>query len=1068
MVSPAESNTNALPEMETSNSSSNPVTPASSTAAPAPAPVSDTDNDRDNVDMDNVHVIPTISVDGLKSFDFIGSNTNKSGSNVNDKNVDGVVDPTHTVKVSPGSNAQATGQTFSFSNSNDLSPQSQQRSGSVSSMVSGELVLSDSNETMPEETTSLFVVSGGEQQKQPPRRSPPTLPNLNTADANEIDDANKDRSDSESPASSCYSETSTAHNGEESTSPRDDPLEEDDSEVFLAKEMALAIAKNPTMDPSQLRELQQIIKQNFEQKRRHRERQKAKGKNSRRFSTKMKAAIKEMKGKSKESIKETKQSAKAAYKETKQSAREGAKKGLRAVGLMHKSNSTATTASEPSVTAISNSTNHRQLEDDAEKFRLAGTIWKRRSGLGKYSMTAPWERRRVVLQGTKLIYYKTLEESQVDASANEGLDLEDSTSEFDACNPVPNAALAQGNSATEAWINTAKTIMDKTGVSIPWESGGGIGGSSSHSNSGARGYLDLRKEKASASASYGHTGAPTPFALSIKVASTTKYKFCFESQQELMQWLAAITDVVVGGSVDAYNAEILEANDPSSHGLAEAVASDLAAAWDSASPKIGADATRVAEGGGQQLWSTEGYIVSSDDKLQNLGGSTTTFADDESSTSDVAVGGSPEDYTVDASRGDPVLALPVRFAQPLFVATNAILLGIRSDHGLWDDWFWYVLVFFNVFLVMTVDAVKLGGTVALKPELVGVTRKAGSKKQKTTTEHDGLPNVHSIDDTAPSDDQLPEDHFVPPAGSTSIRIDDPTEVPKKDGVIFAGWRQVPASGLKVRGYGYKSNKSKIPCIESLYECVELDIFESRKRVPDMAGRGVLPSVNFEEDEGPKTWNAPDIFVVAVALPTDPPKLYGGSTDNGGGYTITMYCVMRPEVRAILRRVTADGYDPKQDRGGDPNTSMVNAVKLFDEWCRRAPSDDSWMARFKVVPMGNNLAEIGLPAWIANYNGKPFLIKRPGTTGFLYRHPDKSCMEFDVSLHPFPYLAKQGICYMKDGFFKKILATLAFCIEGRTDDELPECLIGLFQLCYPDPIHAVQAEDVFAGNAPSSK
>ena len=157
--------------------------------------------------------------------------------------------------------------------------------------------------------------------------------------------------------------------------------------------------------------------------------------------------------------------------------------------------------------------------------------------------------------------------------------------------------------------------------------------------------------------------------------------------------------------------------------------------------------------------------------------------------------------------------------------------------------------------------------------------------------------------------------------------------------------------------------------------------------------------------------------------------------------------MRQETRDILRRVTADGYNPLDDeqRSGDPNKSMVNAVRLFDEWCRRAPSDDNWMARFKVVPQGNNLVEIGLPAWISNYNGKPFLIKRPGTTGFLYRHPDKSCMEFDVSLHPFPYLAKQGICYMKDGFFKKILATLAFCIEGRSDDELPECLIGLYQL-----------------------
>ena len=230
----------------------------------------------------------------------------------------------------------------------------------------------------------------------------------------------------------------------------------------------------------------------------------------------------------------------------------------------------------------------------------------------------------------------------------------------------------------------------------------------------------------------------------------------------------------------------------------------------------------------------------------------------------------------------------------------------------------------------------------------------------------------------------------------------------------------------------------------------------------MAGRVILPTVKFENetDGAPKTWNAPDLFVISVALPTDPPKLYGGSTDNGGGFTITMYYAMRQETRDILRRVTADGYNPADDDvktktgtgdddgdgdSDDPNKNMVNAARLLDEWCRRAPSDDNWMARFKVIPQVNNLVEIGLPAWIANYNGKPFLIKRPGQTGFLYRHPEKSCMEFDVSLHPFPYLAKQGICYMKDGYFKKVIASLAFCIEGRTDDELPECLIGLFQL-----------------------
>jgi len=32
-------------------------------------------------------------------------------------------------------------------------------------------------------------------------------------------------------------------------------------------------------------------------------------------------------------------------------------------------------------------------------------------------------------------------------------------------------------------------------------------------------------------------------------------------------------------------------------------------------------------------------------------------------------------------------------------------------------------------------------------------------------------------------------------------------------------------------------------------------------------------------------------------------------------------------------------------------------------------------------------------------------------------------------------------------------------------QLPECLIGLMQLCYPDPVHAIQAAEFFEGTSP---
>jgi len=243
--------------------------------------------------------------------------------------------------------------------------------------------------------------------------------------------------------------------------------------------------------------------------------------------------------------------------------------------------------------------------------------------------------------------------------------------------------------------------------------------------------------------------------------------------------------------------------------------------------------------------------------------------------------------------------------------------------------------------------------------------------------------------------------------------------------------------------------------------VKADVFESQKRYPDMASRVRLPKVKFDDEDvhQHKTWVAPDMFVITVALPTDPKNK--DEKHDGPGYTVTMYYAMQQETRDILRRITSGSFDPETEDIPD-NKSKVNAVRLLEKWCREAPTDDNMMTRFKVIPRAENLEEIGLPAWISKFNGKPFLVKRPGTTGFLYSHPKRSCMEFDVSLHPFPFLAKKAICFMKDSCFKNTIATFAFCLEGRDEDELPECLLGAFQLCYPDPVHAIQGEDLFAG------
>ena len=571
----------------------------------------------------------------------------------------------------------------------------------------------------------------------------------------------------------------------------------------------------------------------------------------------------------------------------------------------------------------------------------------------------------------------------------------------------------------------------------------------------------MAKEKASVHAALGHGGAPSPFTISIKVRGETKWKFSFDHHRTQMEWLAALTDVVVQNSVDIYNANLLEGADPT-HNI-EGILTTTPS-----TPQIKSPPGQET-GAGTRLWQVQGYSISSHNPRHEDDFDDNEEVDLENHDEEVVVP-LTEDLDIHDTEAQRV-AMEESSQKYLVPEDNFLLLGflvnaavaLARTSTLSLEGFWFLVVIANASLCWCV---------AQEPDWNSVLTfvRAASDDNKNGSGRKTKDKMSSKSETSLPARVKSESGFKPIAGSTTVKLKNPTDLPvnnKND--VFAGWRCPPGDTLMVRSHGYLTTKKKIPSPGELYECVQCDIFEAPTRYPDMATRVKLPTVSFEDDEskGPKTWRAPDLFIVTVALPTDPPKL-GRTSSDGGGYTITIYLAMKQETRDLLRRVTADGYDPsKEDYGDDIQRTRVNAVRLLEEWVRRAPTDQKWFSRFKCVPNAHNLREIGMPSWIAKYNGKPFLIKRPGVTGFIHQHPELSVYEFDISLHPFPYLARQGICFLKEHFFKKVLVSFGFVIEGRADDELPECIIGCLQLCYPDPAHGIQAKDFFSGTSPSS-
>lgn len=839
---------------------------------------------------------------------------------------------------------------------------------------------------------------------------------------------------------------------------------------------------------------------------------------------------------------------------------------------------------------------------DNPPIRLSGIVWKRRSGLGKLSAKHAWERRRITLQGTKVMYYKTREEAVMSpestpASSERGATAEVGGSGASDANSGGGGTAAAPPAATDgphvdslvdpaaaaapppsshakphsvaataaakraAWWEQAAINIQTARENLSQLAAAAVENSSSSDPNEPRGVLDIVKERVSISAATGHSGAPTPFAISIKAGAKkeTKWKFCFDSHANMMEWLAAMTDVVVRHSVDEYNRSLSAAEANAAAGgegvlammgggadqgggggaffqAAEQILKPAFAVNPPPARDAFGDGPASARSSGisstdddddrraSNEWKVESYTISSRGGLFAANSDESDAkegeVDAERKANEEEDGAAAEERDasralpdIEGAREEPKTIVIEDVSPPtktwslrgkelykVLALVNGAMFHCRASSTSVEH-FWLALVLVNLGIWLcaerdapeffrsenrsaTTGGAESAGTAGQKVRFAsdaaasGDAASAGASEAASSATDRNKKHERKLTPVEESKRALSlhiesgdKDHYVPAAGCSSRRIQNADD-PKVDekGRYFAGWRRVPGSDLKVRSHGYLKTKQKVPSPGELYECVACDAFETGSRVSDLAGKVKLPEVKFDGDVGgsKKTWHSPDVFVVSLSVPTEQPKL-GRPTDDGLGWTITMYFAMTKKTREILKRVTAPGYNPSQDEPTPPDIqkSTVNAVRLFEEWCRRAPSDPKFQARFKFVPNGCNLAEIGMPSWITKYNGKPVLIKRAGITGFLFSHPDKSAMEFDISLHPFPYLAKQAMAYMKTNFFSRSVVTFGFTIEGRADDELPECLIGSMQLCYADPEKGISGEEFFAGTSPRS-
>jgi hypothetical protein len=165
------------------------------------------------------------------------------------------------------------------------------------------------------------------------------------------------------------------------------------------------------------------------------------------------------------------------------------------------------------------------------------------------------------------------------------------------------------------------------------------------------------------------------------------------------------------------------------------------------------------------------------------------------------------------------------------------------------------------------------------------------------------------------------------------------------------------------------------------------------------------------------------------------------------------------------------------------SSIPNGLKLLHRYCTEAPVDfekygvndsaNRWAGRFKVIGRADHIEDYNLPNFITSYNSTPVLIR---TTGTLMRYffrllllcpclgspfnrfsffisfclnlffflslfvSSENYLEMDINTYSWGNVTRQALQILSKQI-DKMAASMGFCIESLSDEEMPENLFG---------------------------
>uniref|UniRef100_A0AAV1UVI1 PH domain-containing protein n=1 Tax=Peronospora matthiolae TaxID=2874970 RepID=A0AAV1UVI1_9STRA len=224
-----------------------------------------------------------------------------------------------------------------------------------------------------------------------------------------------------------------------------------------------------------------------------------------------------------------------------------------------------------------------------------------------------------------------------------------------------------------------------------------------------------------------------------------------------------------------------------------------------------------------------------------------------------------------------------------------------------------------------------------------------------------------------------------------------------------------AETFAVRSANYKKSRKKEPSKPALFEFIGADLVRTDCKLDRIS----------QHVEFPPPYDTSRLFVINIQLPSYGPSMWGDGTYDGPGYSLALYWKIPDDIVKDLE---------------NPTSTTVKLLKCFLE----AGSDTSVTDRFKIIAQVTNQDECGITGvskrLLVSHNATPVLT-RPQHR--IYHFRDGST-EVVVDMHAFSYVARRGIYSLLDKT-SRLVIDFAFVVQGETDEELPEQVLGCCRL-----------------------